>query len=971
MTFRELLDIPGVVDVRGPDVVISDIAIDSRRVCEGSAFIARKGWYSDGHTFIDAALKRGASALVVSDPDVFARDFAVPVALVESEDPFLGLASARFFGQPTHEVPVFGVTGTNGKTSTVWILEALLREIGERPAVLSTVNYRFENQTWPAPNTTPDGIVIQRFVRDVIKLGATCVVMEVSSHGVELQRIAGTKFSAAGFTNFSRDHLDFHESMESYFAAKRRFFSDHVGDGVAAAIVDGERGSDMLDATPVGARRIRVSVESAADISASVSEQAEISGTPFTLDVFGERAEGRLHLAGRHNLQNYVLAAAMVHGHYGTNVDTLARAASRVPPIPGRFEAPVEARDGEPYTVVDYAHTPDAVARVAEVLGSFDSTHSLMIVGCGGDRDATKRPMMAAAPLAHVSALVITSDNPRSEDAEVILDQMEAGVDAAHKAQVRRIADRSEAIEHALRSDARLIAVTGKGHEDYQIKGTRRYYLDDRDEVRRGYAGLREGAPSANVPLVRGWSTSRLAAAIQAVNPVRDRRQPLGNVRTDSRKVGEGDVFFALCGDRFDAHSFVPDVVQAGAAVVVTDRDMQVPETCTIMVVDDTTAALGRLAHAIADEARRREGGLSTLAITGSNGKTTTRSMAAALLNAGGSRVLETPGNFNNHVGLPLTIFALTPAHRNAVLEMGANRPGDIRDLCAIASPDVAIVTSIGAAHTEGFGDIAGVRRAKCEIVRDGRPQVLVVPHNEARNGWLDAAADVGATVYTFGGSDATIEVSRDGHWGTVRLTGHGALRGFGAECELAVPGTHNAENLAAALLGVWALHSTEGAEALPDAALVARVAASLAVPGARLRQNRIAGLHVIDDAYNANPASMRASLAILGDCGAPRVAVLGEMRELGDASAAMHREVGAAAAAHADIVVGVGDAGAWIVDGAASAGGRAVAASNAAEAAQLVISSTNGVGTVLVKGSRGARLEEVVAALQSTLEAS
>ena len=431
-------------------------------------------------------------------------------------------------------------------------------------------------------------------------------------------------------------------------------------------------------------------------------------------------------------------------------------------------------------------------------------------------------------------------------------------------------------------------------------------------------------------------------------------RGPFGAVVTDSRKVVGRDIFFALVGERFDAHDFVPAVVAAGAGLLVVSRLPEVlPADTAVVLVDDTLAALQALATALLDEARARRGGLRVIGITGSNGKTSVKQMVAALLVGD---ALATPGNLNNHIGLPLTVTGLCADDRFAVLEMGANGPDDIVELVGIARPDVGAVTSIAEAHVAGFGGLDGVRRAKAGIAARG-VETLVLPAGEAAGEVWRAAAQRSERVVTVGsGGDYCAE--RDGADGRVRVTSAAETR----DVALPVIGAHNATNLATALAIVDAL----GVDL--DASELQRRLDGLTLPGGRLRRVDVAGRNVIDDAYNANPASMRAALDILSLGAPPRVAVLGEMRELGDDASVAHREVGAYAASRADVVIVVGDEAAAIAAGAGD-GARRCTSLDAAAAA--VADAAPSGATVLLKASRGAALERLVPKLRILWEGS
>ena len=929
------------------DAEVVAVTTDSREVGPGALFFAREGWFIDSHQFVGAAAEAGASAVVVTRADAASLAGDLPVYVSDQEDRDLGLVCDRFFSEPTLELKVFGVTGTNGKTSVSYMLEHMLSELGERPAVIGTVSHRFEGRVIPARNTTPDGRMIHGFARESANAGATALVVEVSSHGAVLERIAGVAFDSTGFTNLTADHLDFHKTFDEYSDAKRLLFTKFLrtskerGKTVNATIfADDAAAKRMVDGVPAGTTVSSVGFESG-------QRRIEVVEN---LGAFGQRiriadVEGVIPIIGEHNAVNAAVAVSMCVDTLGVSVAEALNALERFPGIPGRLERAYAFRTAEPPVFVDYAHSPDAVARVLPVLRGLGAGPTTCVLGCGGDRDVAKRSLMGRAAVEGCDSPVFTADNPRSEDPEKVIDQMLDGLDTAASARVARIPERAEAIDHAIRTGQGPTLIAGKGHETYQEVGGVRFHFDDREEVRRAVRGRRSETETRRVALLAGWSVERIAAACRGSVVRRGDTDCWGPLTTDSRAIERDGIFVALRGERFDGHTFVDAAATAGAGLVIVDDDSAGAEGLSVIRVADTLGALQSLATAVLHEGRRRRGGLRITGITGSNGKTTTKELLAALL---GETTLATAGNFNNHIGLPLTAVRLAGGDRTAVLEMGANRVGDIHELVAIGCPDVGVVTSIGAAHLEGFGDLDGVRRAKAGIVAEG-VETLVIPH--AERAYADWRHD--GKSWTFGlERDADLRVVRRAPFGPVRLVGSGSFSGFDVELEFPLPGLHNATNLAAACLGFAA---TTGA--LPTEDALERVAGTLELPAGRLRWLEIARRTVIDDAYNANPASMLASLSILQQTVAPRVAVLGAMRELGPASDARHREIGVAAAERADVVVTVGEDARAIAEGASSR----LAFDSVDEAGRWLVENVSEGATLLLKASRGSRLERLI----------
>ena len=477
---RGLADVPRAVlanETRG--ALFGDwgrVQYDSRKVEPGDLFVAIRGLASDGHTHLASARERGASAAVVES---IAAAEPLPQIRVPSSRRALALLAAIETGDPSRELTMVGVTGTNGKTTTAHLIRAALEARGDRAGVLGTVGNSFESEETPAPHTTPEAPDLLRTLRRWRDRGATAVSMEVSSHGLALDRTYGVAFDAGVFTNLTQDHLDFHGTLEAYREAKARLFrSETRGDttkkftGVVnvddpAGIWIRERSDGPILGFGMGRR---------ADVAAE-DVRYERTGTRLRIHSPHGSQSVALRLRGAFNVMN-ALAAFATGLALGIPPRAIAAGLESVRSVPGRLE-PVDA--GQPFQVlVDYAHTPDALTRALEAVRAMEPRRLLLVFGAGGDRDRSKRPLMGAAAVRGADLVFLTSDNPRSENPESILASIEEGTDGAPN--VRTIVDRAEAIRAAVdaceEGDALLIA--GKGHETYQILGSRTIDFDDR-----------------------------------------------------------------------------------------------------------------------------------------------------------------------------------------------------------------------------------------------------------------------------------------------------------------------------------------------------------------------------------------------------------------------------------------------------------------------------------------------------------
>jgi UDP-N-acetylmuramoyl-L-alanyl-D-glutamate--2,6-diaminopimelate ligase len=520
-------------DVIGRDADVDAMTLDINAVREGTLFCARRAWWGDTHAQLGRAVSQGAAALLVSRPDAIPPSCPVPVVVSHAEDPALGLIAARLYDDPTRRLKVYGVTGTNGKTTTTWMLRHILASRGERPAIMGTLGYDFEDAHVPASNTTPDALVIQRFAADARARGATALVLEVSSHALAIGRVAGVLFDSVGFTQLGRDHLDFHKDQAKYVAAKARLFGEHLRRAIAAeksvgasAVIDDVHGAYMLDCAPGAALRRGLTVGSKrADRqrwAVSLDRALGLEGNSIRLHTHEGSAAVDLPLLGDFNQANAGLAATMVETTHPEDWSGAWASLADFGGVPGRLER-VGAR-----VFVDYAHTPDALIRVTECLRTAGADPLTVVVGCGGDRDPGKRPLMAQAAQAGADRVVLTSDNPRSEDPLAILDAM--GTEA------EREVDRSRAIQRAL-AEPGIVLVAGKGHERTQTEAGRRYHFDDRDEARRLQRALAEGVAPDAAPL--SWAWPELEDVDRLLLEARARRGGLLLVRARPGQRGE------------------------------------------------------------------------------------------------------------------------------------------------------------------------------------------------------------------------------------------------------------------------------------------------------------------------------------------------------------------------------------------------------------------------------------------------
>ena len=460
----------------GSDIVVSGLAIDSRQVRPGNAFVALAGSRAHGITFAPAAVARGASVILAETPVRAVPEIDAPVVWIDDLRGQAGHLAARFFGQPSRGMTLIGITGTNGKTSCVQMLAQALTLLGHRAATIGTLGSGLYGQLRRGERTTPDALNVHALLADLRDAGASHVAMEVSSHALDQRRVNGVEFDLAAFTNLTRDHLDYHGSMQAYGAAKARLF-EWPGLRAAVVNVDDAFGRGLAERLPEGVARLRVSVGGAqAEVTANAVE-ARGDGVRFTLRTPWGEADVHSPLLGRFNVSNLLLVAACL-GALGEDFAATVDVLGRLEPVRGRMNR-LGGEAGRPLLVVDYAHTPDALEQVLDNLRAHTRGALVCVFGCGGERDAGKRPQMGAIAERLADRVVVTDDNPRSEDGDVIVRQVLAGMRRPDAVTVQR--DRAAAIRAALDMAAAgdVVLVAGKGHEDVQeVDGERRPFDD-------------------------------------------------------------------------------------------------------------------------------------------------------------------------------------------------------------------------------------------------------------------------------------------------------------------------------------------------------------------------------------------------------------------------------------------------------------------------------------------------------------
>lgn len=963
------------------DPDITDLGSDSRKAGPGFLFIAVKGHAADGHDYIDQALEKGAAAVIAQEnPKNREKVIQVP-----DSRKALAFLAANFYGNPSKDMTLIGITGTNGKTTITWMLESIFQAGGFSCGVVGTVNIRYNGVVWENPVTTPDAVALQQSLAKMKAAGVTHVIMEVSSHGLDQHRVDGCEFKAGVFTNLTQDHLDYHARMDEYFQCKGRLFTDFIQPANAPAVIniDNPYGKTLFHS--LGKSGIPVGQDPESRIRA-VDIHDDINGLSGTLILEHARVPFRSSLTGRFNLENILCAAGAAHA---LNVPRKAirEGLESCTRIPGRLEK--VSNDILRHIFVDYAHTPDALKSVLVTLRARAPRRLISVFGCGGDRDRTKRPIMGKIACRHSDLAIVTSDNPRTEDPHAIVRDIVRGIREEAVPEIHPDSlelkdpvngprgymvqvDRKKALQLAvmISRPGDVIVAAGKGHETYQITNEGTLHFDDREELDSACMDFQ----SLFLPLP--WSPADLEEAL-GVAPALATLSPdhrFSGIATDSRSMEPGQVFLALQGETFDAHQFIPDLIRQGIRGIIARensirvsriRELAGDRGILVFQVPDTREALGVLARF-----QRLRTRVKVVGITGSNGKTTTRKITEEIFKRK-FHTLATQGNFNNEIGVPLTLLRLSARHEWAVVEMGMNHAGEMSRLSSIARPDIAVVTNTAEVHLEGLKTPENVARAKAEIFEHtAKGSAAVIFGDDPRADiLLDGAKrnpDI-SDILVFGSGDRADIRARSIETGDkgcrFRLDWDGKPRCL----DLPSPAPFMVNNALAAIAA--AKGAGIGFEDIRDG-----LSAFRPVSG---RMNIIClpnGIHLIDDAYNANPASMAQALKTLARQarGKRSMAVLGDMLELGEASDALHYEIGKIVAdLHISRLFLFGPRSRLICQGALKNGfaGDRIFQGSKEEISQTLLAQMDREDWILVKGSRGMAMETVIACITDRIQ--
>ena len=934
----------GAIDVKG-------LTADSRAIESGFAFFAVPGHAGDGLAYVDDAKARGASVVIAQR----SAPCDLPLIVVDDVRAALAHAAERFY--PQQPPLIVAVTGTSGKTSVVSFLRQIWQALGYNAASLGTVGLVDSTGAHYGALTTPGPVDLHQTLNALAQRGVTHLAMEASSLGIEQRRLDGVRLSAAAFTNFSRDHLDHHQDMESYFAAKMRLFDVLLTAG-RPVVIDADSDVALRVAKIVEEREL---VAFNVGINGDAIRVREIklgaSATQVLVRYQDEDYAIHLPLAGAFQVSNALVAAGLAIV-CGAEPERVFATLSALQGAPGRLER-VGEKDGAPI-FIDYAHKPDALEKVLTTLRPLACNRLLVVFGCGGDRDQGKRALMGQIAAREADFVIVTDDNPRHENAQTIRAAVLAGAQENGSAEIIEIADRRQAIIHAIAQlhSGDVLVIAGKGHETGQIIGDQTFPFSDHDVVSQA---LGANAVRASAAL---WSGLALISALGARVSGGLAREVTG-VSIDTRSLQPGDLFFAIQGEARDGHDFVRAAFDRGAASAVIDEHHAgaLAGAGPVLIVKDVQQSLETLAQ----RARTRTHALIA-AITGSVGKTSTKEMTRLMLSHFGATHASV-ASYNNHWGVPLTLARMPANVDYGVFELGMNHAGEITALVSQVRPHVAVITRVAPVHLENFSSIEAIAEAKAEIFSGLDGGVAIINRDDdVYDQLLRTAQETAAHVFSFGeaGVEARlISYRRIGDMSEVDAE----ILGKHFQYVIGAPGKHIALNSLSALL-VAAVFDL-------DVEKAAAMLAGFVPPSGRGQRERINAINgdvtLIDESYNANPTSVRAALEQLATtqpgAGGRRIVVLGDMLELGPDALTLHRGLADdLIAAKVDQLFTAGQLMSALYY-AAPESMRGAHRRTAQELAEAIIATIRPGDVVMIKGSNGSRMSHIVAAIKQSFK--
>ena len=855
------------VDDKKHEICVNEVFSDSRKVAPGSIFCCISGEKSDGHNYALSAESAGAVAILAEKhiPECMA-----PQIIVDSTRKWMGKVAAKVYGEPATQLKMYAVTGTNGKTTTTWVIRSLLESMGIKCGLIGTILQNDGLNDFEAERTTPESCDIQRLLSHMVRNGCKACVMETSSHGLDIGRLDGCEYDVMVFTNLNPEHLDYHRTMENYFAAKCILFDKYSKrDGKIVVNAEDTYGKMIINKYSHLFKIVSFAIDSSdADLSVRMMDIG-IDGSKFKLYISGNYvADFYTPLVAAFNVKNTLAALSAVYDE-GTDIELLVKGVADTIQIPGRVEKhfiPIGDDMLAACCVIDFAHTPEALKNVLLAVKEFCTGRLISVFGHGGGRYQANRPALGSVAADAADKIIITMDNPREESPEDIADQIAVGVkNSRPDMDMKIIIDRKKAIKTALDeiNAGDVVVLSGKGPENYLIIGDKYLPYSDAGEVQSWLLNKRE---EEKLPL-----PCRL---------ILDSRE----VKAASAREACG--FVALCGKNTDGHLYIEQALSDGAQFIVgkiSGKPRNFPENVPYIALEDTEKDLAYIAKKYIDKSALKE----IIAITGSVGKTTTREAVRRVLEKK-YRVHAAERSFNTLIGCAVSVLSMPVDTEILVLEFGANKRGEILELTDILAPSIAVITEVAPVHLDGFKTISGVLDGKMEITHSRNLKTFIY---NADNLLLSSSAEEvrkKCRVLSIGRSNIA----------DYRINDISKKCCLPMEWEL-IHKEHS-QVMSALFWGKHPMYALSFAAAIGNELGVEDDKICKAVNEFKPLCGRGQiilvgeGRIIIDDAYNANPASMTASLSSFLELQVEgkKWAVLGDMRELGEDELKYHKDV-------------------------------------------------------------------------------
>lgn len=923
------------------------ITDNTNEVEEGFIFVCVKGKKFDGHTAAEEMLEKGALC-VICDHDLGLKKQIV----VSDTRRFYGLLCASWFTHPERHLKFIGVTGTNGKTTMATLIKDILTQNKHKVGFIGTTGVLICGKPFESDSstpTTPRVFELFSIFNEMMNRGCDTVVMEVSSFAVEQNRIGPVVFDIAVFTNLTRDHLDYHETMENYYEAKKKLFTDHCK--AAIINVDDSYGKRLFDEIKgCGCERISYAVNVRADITCEKIRTAD-TATKFWINIQNKSFPVSLNMIGLYNVAN-AMAAIVACVKAGVGINNVLAALENAKGVSGRCEI-LSTKNG--FIVMrDYAHSPDALENMLPEIKAHTKGRLICLFGCGGDRDKTKRPLMAQAAEKHSDLVIVTSDNPRNEDPDAIIDEIVTGLSGIKP--YIRITDRKAAIRRAIAIAEKgdIIVLAGKGHEDYQILDNNVHiHFDEKEIVEEIMNNYKR--PRFNDELHESITVNEI---IECTN---GKPQGIGDLNmkvyadaifSDTRTSVKGGVFVAIKGEHFDGHNFIETAIKNGAVLAIAEHAVL---NAPCIVVKNTRKALLDIAGYF-----RMKFSPVVVGLTGSVGKTTTKDMIALALSAEHS-VYKTPANHNNEIGVPFSLLKLNSSCTAAVIEMGMSGFGEIERLSKCVRPNVCLITNIGFAHIEKLGSQEGILQAKLEILKGADKTAPLIINGDDKLLWgISEDYKDFRRVVTYGIENENCDYTAENIKTFSDRISFNVCRNKELITDVTIysPGHHNVYNALAAIT----VADTVGC----DPAVAAEMLSGFQADSLRQNIQKRGQQTLLIDCYNASPTSMKAAIDMLCDItpgeGGRHVAVLGDMLELGEDSPKYHAEIGEYVASKGvDLLVCYGENAESIAKRADELGYHAGWSTEKSKVLNFLKFKLRPGDVVLFKASRGVHLEEII----------